>query len=61
MKIKQTNKELINQTWISWKYDIFWANRNNYETDMSGNYYGKEFIKDQAMLKLITKMIRKYA
>ena len=44
MKIKQTNKELINQTWISWKYDIFWANRNNYETDMGGNYYGKEFI-----------------
>ena len=61
MKIKQTNKELINQTWISWKYDIFWSNRNNYETDMGGNYYGKEFIKDQAMLKLITKMIRKYA
>ena len=61
MKIKQTNKERINQTWISWKYDIFWANRNNYETDMGGNYYGKEFIKDQAMLKLITKMIKKYA
>jgi hypothetical protein len=61
MKIKQLNKEKINQTWISWKYDIFWANRNNYETDMSGNYYGKEFIKDQAMLKLITKMIRKHA
>ena len=61
MKIKQLNKEKINQTWISWKYDIFWANRNNYETDMGGNYYGKEFIKDQAMLKLITKMIRKYA
>ncbi len=61
MKIKQLNKEIINMTWISWKYDIFWANRNNYETDMSGNYYGKEFIKDQAMLKLITKMIRKHA
>lgn len=61
MKIKQLNKERINQTWISWKYDIFWANRNNYETDMGGNYYGKEFIKDQAMLKLITKIIRKYA
>jgi len=61
MKIKQVNKELINQTWISWKYDIFWANRSNYKTDMGGNYYGKEFIKDQAMLKLITKMIRKYA
>jgi hypothetical protein len=61
MKIKQTNKELINQTWISWKYDIFWVNRSNYKTDMGGNYYGKEFIKDQAMLKLITKMIRKHA
>jgi hypothetical protein len=61
MKIKQLNKEKINQTWISWKYDIFWANRMQYKTDMGGNYYGKEFIQDQAMLKLITKMIRKYA
>lgn len=60
MKIKEDNKYKIDLKWISFKYDIFWSNRSRYKTDDFGNYYGKKFIEDQAVLKLITKMIRKH-
>jgi len=60
MKIKEYNKQKIDLKWIQWKYDIFWSNRCNYERDEFGNYYGKEYRQDQAMLKVLTKMIRKY-
>ena len=59
MRLKEYNKQKLNLKWISWKYDIFWSNRMNYQTDNNGNYYGKEYIADQAALKLITKLLRK--
>ena len=45
--------------WEEWKYDIFWSSRHIYDRNEFGDYHGKEFIKDQAALKLITKLLRK--
>ena len=60
MKIREHNKYKIDLKWIEWKYDIFWSNRLKYQRDEFGNYCGKEYRQDQALLKVLTKMIRKY-
>ena len=59
MKLKPKNHERLLDKWEEWKYDIFWTSRHIYDRNELGDYQGKEFIKDQAILKLISKLLRK--
>ena len=59
MRLNIKNKQKLLDKWEEWKYDIFWSSRHIYDRNEFGDYHGKEFIKDQAALKLITKLLRK--
>ena len=58
MKLKQINKDNLVENLIDWHTEAYYANRYIFEKDQLENYKGKEYIKFEAMLKIIKKLIR---
>ena len=58
MKLKQINKDLLIQNLIDWHTEAYYANRSSFKTNDDGADIGKDYIKFEAMLKIIKKLIR---
>ena len=58
MKLNQRNKDDLIEALIDWHTEAYYANRYIFEKDQLENHKGKEYIKFEAMLKVIKKLIR---
>lgn len=58
MKLNQRNKDNLIEALIDWHTEAYYANRYFFEKDKDENDKGKEYIKFEAMLKIIKKLIR---
>ncbi len=58
MKLKQTSKDNLVESLVDWHTEAFYAERSSFKTNDDGAEIGKDYIKFEAMLKIIKKLIR---
>ena len=58
MKLKQISKDNLVESLVDWHTEAFYAERSSFKTNDDGAEIGKDYIKFEAMLKIIKKLIR---
>ena len=58
MKLKQISKDNLVESLVDWHTEAFYAERSSFKTNNDGAEIGKDYIKFEAMLKIIKKLIR---
>jgi len=58
MKLKQISKDNLVESLVDWHTEAFYADRSLFKTNDDGAEIGKDYIKFEAMLKIIKKLIR---
>ena len=58
MKLNQRNKDDLIEALMDWHTEAYYANRYLFDKDENENDVGKNYIKFEAMLKVIKKLIR---
>jgi len=58
MKLKQISKDNLVESLVDWHTEAFYADRSSFKTNDDGAEIGKDYIKFEAMLKIIKKLIR---
>jgi len=58
MKLKQINKDNLVESLVDWHTEAFYADRSLFKTNDDGAEIGKDYIKFEAMLKIIKRLIR---
>ena len=58
MKLKQISKDNLVKSLVDWHTEAFYAERSSFKTNDDGAEIGKDYIKFEAMLKIIKKLIR---
>jgi len=58
MKLNQRNKDNLIESLIDWHTEAYYANRSLFKTNDEGADVGKDYIKFEAMLKIIKRLIR---
>jgi hypothetical protein len=58
MKLKQISKDNLIESLVDWHTEAFYADRSSFKTNDDGAEIGKDYIKFEAMLKIIKKLIR---
>ena len=58
MKLKQISKDNLVESLVDWHTEAFYAERASFKTNDDGAEIGKDYIKFEAMLKIIKKLIR---
>jgi len=58
MKLNQSNKDNLIESLIDWHTEAYYANRSLFKTNDEGADVGKDYIKFEAMLKIIKRLIR---
>jgi hypothetical protein len=58
MKLKQISKDNLVESLVDWHMEAFYAERSSFKTNDDGAEIGKDYIKFEAMLKIIKKLIR---
>ena len=58
MKLKQISKDKLVESLVDWHTEAFYAERSSFKTNDDGAEIGKDYIKFEAMLKIIKKLIR---
>ena len=58
MKLKQISKDNLVESLVDWHTEAFYAERSSFKTNDDGAEMGKDYIKFEAMLKIIKKLIR---
>ena len=58
MKLKQISKDNLVESLVDWHTEAFYAEGSSFKTNDDGAEIGKDYIKFEAMLKIIKKLIR---
>ena len=58
MKLKQISKDTLVESLVDWHTEAFYAERSSFKTNDDGAEIGKDYIKFEAMFKIIKKLIR---
>jgi hypothetical protein len=58
MKLKQRSKDNLVESLVDWHTEAFYAERSSFKTNDDGAEIGKDYIRFEAMLKIIKKLIR---
>ena len=58
MKLNQRTKDNLVESLVDWHTEAYYANRSSFKTNDDGADIGKDYIKFEAMLKIIKKLIR---
>jgi hypothetical protein len=58
MKLKQRNKDNLVESLVDWHTEAYYADRSLFKTNDDGAEIGKDYIKFEAMLKIIKRLIR---
>jgi len=58
MKLKQISKDNLVESLVDWHTEAFYADRSLFKTNDDGAEIGKDYIKFEAMLKIIKRLIR---
>jgi hypothetical protein len=58
MKLKQRNKDNLVESLVDWHTEAYYADRSLFKTNEDGADVGKDYIKFEAMLKIIKRLIR---